>query len=172
MGHGGDLLTNVMVHCVVDPQIFTCSTSYVGRSKARITESKKKKFIPVRSMEYRSKYTVDIEINHDHRGISFGGWGGSILQPPMVMRMHTQGKSGWQYLVHKVWPCLGRLVDPRKGVDDEQQLLMCWGSTLRPFTARIATSNQILQPKISPGILASGFSYVLCTFFFEPSTLF
>lgn len=52
MGHRGHLLTNVMVHCVVDPQLFTCSTSYVRRSKARITESKK--FIPIRSTEYGS----------------------------------------------------------------------------------------------------------------------
>lgn len=60
-----------------------------------------------------------------------------------------------EYSVPKIWPCLGRLHGgSRKGVDDEQQLLMRWGSTLRPFTARIAaTSNQILHQKY---LLASG----------------
>lgn len=86
------------------------------------------------------------------------------------MRMHTQGKSGWQYLrTPKVWPCLGRLHGgSRKGVDDEQQWLMRWGSTLL-FTARIAaTSNQNSAPKISPGI----WHLDSLTLFFESSTLF
>jgi hypothetical protein len=39
MGHRIHLLTNVMPHCVVDPQLFTCSTSYVRPSKALIMES-------------------------------------------------------------------------------------------------------------------------------------
>lgn len=109
-----------MVHCVVDPQIFTCSTSYVARSKARITESKKKiDSYPDggRSIGVSTEYTVDIEINHDPRGISFDGWG-SILQPPMVMRLHTQGKSGWQYRILRtksIGPVLdGSMVDPER----------------------------------------------------------
>lgn len=77
----------------------------------------------------------------------------------MIMRMHTQGKSGWQYSVlQSMGPWTARWISER--VDDEQQLLMRWGSTLRPFTARIAaTSNQILHQKYLLDSI-SGFSYV------------
>lgn len=42
------------------------------------------------------EYTVDIQINND--GEYHLVVGGSISQS-MIMRMHTQGKSGWQYSV-------------------------------------------------------------------------
>lgn len=69
--------------------------------------------------------------------------------------MHTQGKSGWQYLrTPKVWPCLGRLHGgSRKGVDDEQQWLMRWGSTLLSQPASLPPPIKILHQKY---LLASG----------------
>lgn len=86
------------------------------------------------------------------RGISFGG--SILLQWSCVCIRRGKVVGNTKYVLLAPHGGYGGHGGSRKG--DEQQLLMRWGSTLRPFTARIAASNQILHQKYLSW--ASGFS--------------